>query len=582
MADKSKYYQMVAEAIIAHADPIYDAIDRYLAKADEDLEDELKEEGYAEPKDTVSEINSLEEEIADILHSQTTALVTALKAADGDWDAAQENVSDMIDEDDIAEQVTEAANAMYELNIPKLATVYIQESDGELVVDTLRQRTSEWFASWSEQLGNLMKVNTHKQITDLIQETIANGDDIATLTRKIMDGGWRTEYYQAKRVAVTEVLRAHSVAKEEAIQQSPVVDMKEWRHTGVHKIKPRPNHVAMDGQMVPKDQPFEMQGKDGGTYYPMFPRDPNLPAGESINCHCIHRGIVNQETLGLSIDERKKMQQAFIDNDDGSWEKEQSEKEKAKAGIVPYEATQSRSVSQANTKAADKWAKTHLGVKKTNYTKQDIKAVNRVNRAMQRLYKEYPQLNGFIDEIRFVDNLGTDAARAAISKKGSEIKTVLKISSSHFADQKVINNLIKSQVEEGNWTPKSGAYGILKHEMVAESMRSFVNDYFRNKGYDRDCLISWTKKCIGTVHTFQGKGANEVLFVLGCSKMSVGAMNWVVKKANILNVAVTRAKYRIGFIGDMQDWKKLKYFREFIPYLIDEIQVDDSSCLFTS
>ena len=117
---------------------------------------------------------------------------------------------------------------------------------------------------------------------------------------------------------------------------------------------------------------------------------------------------------------------------------------------------------------------------------------------------------------------------------------------------------------------------------VAESMRSFVNDYFRNKGYDRDCLISWTKKCIGTVHTFQGKGANEVLFVLGCSKMSVGAMNWVVKKANILNVAVTRAKYRIGFIGDMQDWKKLKYFREFIPYLIDEIQVDDGSCLFTS
>ena len=107
-------------------------------------------------KDTVSEINSLEEEIADILHSQTTALVTALKAADGDWDAAQENVPDMIDEDDIAEQVTEAANAMYELNIPKLATVYIQESDGELVVDTLRQRTSEWFASWCEQLGNLM------------------------------------------------------------------------------------------------------------------------------------------------------------------------------------------------------------------------------------------------------------------------------------------------------------------------------------------------------------------------------------------------------------------------------------------
>lgn len=335
MADKTKYYQMVAKAIIAHADPICDAIDRYLAKADEDLEDQLKEEGYAEPKDTVSEMNSLEEEIADILHSQTTALVTALKAADGDWDAAQENVSDLIDGDDIADQVEDVANCMYEIQVPKVATIYIQESDGALVVDTLRQRTSDWFTSWSEQLGNLMKINTHKQITDLIQETIANGDDIAMLTRKIMAGGWRTEYYQAKRVAVTEVLRAHSVAKEEAIQQSPVVDMKEWRHTGAHKIKPRPNHVAMDGQMVPKDQPFEMQGRDGGTYYPMFPRDPNLPACESVNCHCIHRGIVNQETLGLSIDERKKMQQAFIDNDDGSWAKEENARNKARAGIVP-------------------------------------------------------------------------------------------------------------------------------------------------------------------------------------------------------------------------------------------------------
>ena len=44
--------------------------------------------------------------------------------------------------------------------------------------------------------------------------------------------------------------------------------------------------------------------------------------------------------------------------------------------------------------------------------------------------------------------------------------------------------------------------------------------------------------------------------VLGCSNKSAGAMNWVVKKANILNVACTRAKYRIAFIGNINDWKK--------------------------
>ena len=108
---------------------------------------------------------------------------------------------------------------------------------------------------------------------------------------------------------------------------------------------------------------------------------------------------------------------------------------------------------------------------------------------------------------------------------------------------------------------------------VAESMRKYVISYFSAQGYDKDTLSKWTKNCIGTVHTFQGKDANEVLLVLGCSNKSVGAMNWVVKKANILNVACTRAKYRIAFIGNINDWKNRRYFREFIPNLIDTIDV---------
>lgn len=108
---------------------------------------------------------------------------------------------------------------------------------------------------------------------------------------------------------------------------------------------------------------------------------------------------------------------------------------------------------------------------------------------------------------------------------------------------------------------------------VAESMRKFVITYFSANGFDKGLLKKWTKNCIGTVHTFQGKDANEVLFVLGCSNKSVGAMNWVVKKANILNVACTRAKYRIAFIGHMKDWKSRRFFRDFIPELIDEIEI---------
>lgn len=107
---------------------------------------------------------------------------------------------------------------------------------------------------------------------------------------------------------------------------------------------------------------------------------------------------------------------------------------------------------------------------------------------------------------------------------------------------------------------------------VAESMRKYVFTYFSANGYDKELLRKWTKDCIGTVHTFQGKDANEVLFVLGCSNKSAGAMNWVVKKANILNVACTRAKYRIAFVGNINDWKNRRFFRDFIPKLIDIIE----------
>lgn len=342
MSEKSNYYQAIAKALLSNADGIIGAIDQYLAKADDDLADSLTDEGYAEAEDTVDAINAMQDEVAEMLQNQTDDFVTALETATGSgWAEAQRAVSEMMDGDDIAEQVEGAAADMLQTQIPKLASVYMQETDGELVVDIIRQRTQNWIASWSQRLGELMKINTHQQISDIIQSTIDKGESIEKLTRKIMDGGWRNEHYQARRVAVTEVLRAHSVAREEAIQQSPSTDRKEWRHTGAHKNKPRPNHVEMDGQIVPKDQPFELKGRDGVVYHPMYPRDPILPAGETVNCHCIHRGVAADDALGMSLEERRRLQQKYIEEDDGAWKKELDEENKAKAGITPYSALES-------------------------------------------------------------------------------------------------------------------------------------------------------------------------------------------------------------------------------------------------
>ena len=58
---------------------------------------------------------------------------------------------------------------------------------------------------------------------------------------------------------------------------------------------------------------------------------------------------------------------------------------------------------------------------------------------------------------------------------------------------------------------------------------------------------------IGTVHAFQGKEADEVIFVLGCDrKTGDGAIQFV--SPNIVNVAASRAKYRLYVIGDYFAW----------------------------
>lgn len=55
---------------------------------------------------------------------------------------------------------------------------------------------------------------------------------------------------------------------------------------------------------------------------------------------------------------------------------------------------------------------------------------------------------------------------------------------------------------------------------------------------------------VGTVHTFQGKEAKIVYFVLGADMNSRGSARWAVTEPNIMNVAATRAKEEFYIIGD--------------------------------
>ena len=94
------------------------------------------------------------------------------------------------------------------------------------------------------------------------------------------------------------------------------------------------------------------------------------------------------------------------------------------------------------------------------------------------------------------------------------------------------------------------------------------SDILRRSQYIKNEKIEeWVKEHCGTVHTFQGKEANEVILVLGCDNQSgIGAAHWVGQKPNIINVAVSRAKYRIAVIGDYNLWKDIPNFQVLCKY----------------
>jgi len=94
----------------------------------------------------------------------------------------------------------------------------------------------------------------------------------------------------------------------------------------------------------------------------------------------------------------------------------------------------------------------------------------------------------------------------------------------------------------------------------------YVITPFRNVAYKLAQVldeINFTKRengkttNIGTVHTFQGKEAKIVYFVLGADSNSSGAAKWAVTDPNMMNVAATRAKEEFYVIGDKKLYASL-------------------------
>lgn len=94
-------------------------------------------------------------------------------------------------------------------------------------------------------------------------------------------------------IVSTELNRAFSAANQLRMEQSAQYVpglQKKWLKSG--KREPRPEHVAIHGQVQPVDKPFVLEG---GAVKMMQPGDPSAPARHTINCGCAAVPVVPKD-----------------------------------------------------------------------------------------------------------------------------------------------------------------------------------------------------------------------------------------------------------------------------------------------
>lgn len=299
-------------------EPLMDAINRYLAKADEDLEEQLADEGFVAPSIAVTAIDEIEEAVATALNANTDELLESL-AKSADIDDFIEKVWPTIKDVETLESVLkEGFRKQFNDLFRQCTYEWIARQDEELAVAITDARITKpaenFIKSWSNDLAGIMKLNTNQQIENILLKAAEEKHTIAQVEDAIANSSIRNVGYRSRRVAVTEVLRVESYSQLESMRQNPSAYKKVWRWNDVGQ-EPRANHQEINGQEVFKRDTFTL-----GPYSPLCPRDTSLPASETVNCHCTMDVIQDKQVLGMTTEERLALRNKYMDEVDKEYE----------------------------------------------------------------------------------------------------------------------------------------------------------------------------------------------------------------------------------------------------------------------
>lgn len=179
-------------------------------------------------------------------------------------------------------------------------------------LETKQETLSEFFRALALAWINLEPIRrriqsvsetTRAQIVALVARGQDEGLGVDAIARDIEDRLPDISRYRGALIARTETHGAANYAMHETAKSTGLELEKEWVSVEDARTRSIPrddafDHVAMNGQRRPMDEPFDMPwiGGAGEPLKIMYPGQAGLPGGATINCRC---AVVHQVRGGL-------------------------------------------------------------------------------------------------------------------------------------------------------------------------------------------------------------------------------------------------------------------------------------------
>lgn len=146
--------------------------------------------------------------------------------------------------------------------------------------DIFMSKVKQFIGTWTAEKVTQISSTTREQITRLIHAGELDGLGTREIAKTITERIPSISNVRANTIARTETHSAAGYANESAAEATGLNLKKEW--VAFKDGRERESHAEADGQVVNRDENFEVDGESL-----QYAGDPSGSAGNIINCRCV-------------------------------------------------------------------------------------------------------------------------------------------------------------------------------------------------------------------------------------------------------------------------------------------------------